>query len=411
MRSPPWMMDRLDTSRWRLGSLFALLTCHGAEAGACLDDDDCGEHQYCNEGSCRDDVAECSDGECECVHDCRECFADAECGPDDVCEEGYCESLESIAYLECQHEHALRPLFDDFLPVDGVVDLAFADAQTVIAHPTKVDVLDLDVVVDSIALGEAIVAIDASDLDADGDADLVLADRGQGGRLLVLTRDADGAFVPSGEVASPGVLDVHLRERDGAMPDALVRTDAGVSMHLGLGEAETLVDGVVSALAVHGDALIYAGDGTWWIDLATPGSSPVRLDDRTAVAVGWGRIVDDDDAIASFGDPASLRVWSQPGEPTLEHALDGPSGGVLTAFLAADLVGDGIDDLVAWTSVRFVVVSNRPDDAVACVVGNPIGDGMRPLLDLGDVNGDSTVDIAMSQGTHFVLWTLESAVD
>jgi hypothetical protein len=408
-------MAPLDTSRWRLGSVFALLACQGDpgddesygesedyQDGPCVVDEDCDDEEYCDDGVC----IEAYDG---CQDNCHpECAEDWECGPDELCEDGYCESADAIAFEECRREHSLFPAVDGFLEVDGVVDLAFVDTQVVIAFPTRLDVVLGDVVVDSVSIGEDIGDIAAADIDADGDADLVVADRGLGGRLLVVVRDDDGSLVQTGELASPGVTAVELRERRSEMPDAVVRTDSGIAIHAALGEPTALVQGVIGALAVHGDAMIYAGDGTWWFDLAMPATSAVRLDERSAVAVGWGRVVDDStDAIGAFADPGQLRVWQGPGELVLERDVEE----AYMAFRTTDLVEDGIDDFVVLSTHRFLVVANRPTQPLACAWGVPAEGAMNRLLDLGDIDGDAIVDIAMSDGRTYAPWTLDSAVD
>ncbi len=414
MRSPRLVMERLDTSRWRLGSLFALLACNGdlggdvgmLAEGECRIHDDCEADEYCDDGCCEndddDDYDPCQDA-CD-----PECAEDSECGAGNVCYQGYCEDAEEVAEQICARQHRLSPKASDFIEVDGVVDLAFANGRVAIAYADRIDMVELDQVIASVEVGEENAAVGVSDIDGDDDEDVIVVDRAQGGRLLVLMTTDDGTLMETAEIASPGALDVELREREAQMPDALVRTDVALVLHVALGEATLLVEGPITQFAVHEDAVVYAADGTWWLDLSAAESAPRRLDDRTAVAVGWGGITaNTTSAVGAFADPPGIRAWSDPDMLSLDLETDA----VYRSFRMTDLVGDGIDDLIAMTDDRFVVVGNEPAHSLACTWGIPDATPPRRLIEVRDIDADGYVDVAWSDGRVFLVWTPDEALD
>ena len=266
------MAGRLETSIWNLTFVATAAAC-----GPTIPIDDAGDESFDDDGTDTVDDEGTTDPPCE-GDDCPECQVDADCEPPDYCTpDGRCEYYYTCGvvsgddgfrcsppYYECYSDYecdenqrceynvcvsfecdpaALDGTYPIAQPEGVIVDLAFIDIdgngaqELAIATSTNVVLASTSSPeLTEIAVGEEFGAVAAGDIDNDGDLDIVVADRGQGGQLVVVTND-DGVFAPFVTIASPGIAgDLVLGdpENDGSV-DAFVRTDGGIVRHADLG--------------------------------------------------------------------------------------------------------------------------------------------------------------------------------
>jgi hypothetical protein len=440
------MAGRLETSIWNLTLLASASAC-----GPTIPIDDDGEGSFDEDGSESVDEGEdegpttdppCVDG------DCPECQSDADCdgieycspsgqcvyyycgvaGGDDVfrCSPPYYECYsddecadgqECLNYscvdVGCDVEGAFDGEYSIPQPSAGIVDVAFVDLDAVapqeLAIATSTEVLVAGIgsgALASVATAEDIGSIAAADVDLDGDLDLVVADRGQGGQLLVLANDGTGGFTPSAPIASPGIaleLELGDPENDG-LADAFVRTETGIVRHVDLGPPTTLVSTPVTAMALVGWSLAYTTDAqAWWLPVATlVPAAPTLLDDR--LVHGFARATLDPDAdpdligvvVQDVG--TEVRTWHGPvATPDFGYAIDGGYARVV----AADVDGDGLDDAVLSGDGQLVLLHASPLDGhyFGCrAVADPSHE--VALMAAGDWDGDAEQELAISDGTQ-----------
>ena len=440
------MAGRLETSIWNLTFVAAAAAC-----GPTIPIDDDGEGSFDDSGSdsATDDspmttpcvTGECDPPECYTSADCNaseycydgrcvyepycgiagddddfrcspwpyyDCYSDVECGPDEQCLFYECVPLE-----DCDPAAAYQGAYFITAPDDGpIVDLAFVDQdgaapqELAIATSTRVVLASsFSPALTQIAVGEDFVSIAAGDVDGDGDQDLVIAERGQGGQLVVLTNDA-GAISPLATIASPGVpIEVVLGdpENDGTV-DAFVRTESGVVRHIDLGPQSPLVATPVSAMALAGWSLAFASEGqSWWLPVATLEPTAPTVFNAVAMQSFATARIDadvDEDVIGVVDEDGTTDVfaWRGPiGEPHAQVVL----AGSYPLATAADVNGDGLSEIVVAGLGQAVVLSSGTD-VFGCQSAVPF-DHAALLVAAGDWDGDIGEEVVVSDGNQLTL--------
>ncbi len=383
--------------------------CTGDDCPECQSDADCDGIEYCNsDGRCVYYYCGVAGGEdvFRCSPPYYECYGDWDCADDERCENYSCVDDG------CDVAGQLDGPYGIPQPDQGIVDLTFAELDGVppqeiaIATSTELSIAGIgDGALESVAIAGEIGAIAAADVDADGDVDLVLADQSEGGLLVVLSNDGSGAFVAAAAVASPGIaLDLELGdpENDG-LPDAFVRTEAGLLRHVDLGPPTTLVSTPVTAMAVVGWSIAYTTDAqSWWLPVATlEPAMPTLLDDRGVNAFARATLDLDADpdmmGVVVQDGVTEVRTWHGPvATPDFGFPIDGESPRVA----AADVDGDGLADAVVSDGTRLLVLHGAPTDGhyFGCEAVFEPSHGIA-LMAAGDWDGDVEQELAISDGT------------
>lgn len=384
--------------------------CDGDDCPECQSDADCSGNEYCYEGRCvyyycgaagGEDVFRCS------PPPYYECYGDFDCPDGQDCYNYECREVED----PCAIEGALDGSYAIPNPAQPVVEVAFVDVDGVppqelaIATSTEVSIASIaSSELASIATAEDVGAIASADVDGDADVDLVIADRGEGGKLVVLANEG-GVFVPGTPIASPGValeLELGDPENDG-LADAFVRTEAGIVRHVDLGPPTTLVSTPAIAMELVGWSIAYTTDGqAWWQPIATPDLvEPTLLDDRVVTGFARARLdlVEDPDLIGVVltGVATDVRTWHGPvATSAFSYGVDGERPRVA----AADLDGDGLDDAIVSDGVQLLVLETEPlgDTDFGCSTLAVPSHGIA-LMVAGEWDGDGERELAISDGT------------
>ncbi len=246
-------------------------------------------------------------------------------------------------------------------------------------------------------------AIDAADVDVDGDVDLVVA-IGETDGVLVLANEGDGTFSTSGIFAGvPQPTGIVLADLDGS----------------------GLVDVAVCSLMGSARVLINIGGGVY-----SPSAAIEIFDDANAIAADDFDGDGDADLVLGFRHRARVSVLRNVGFGAFE--LEGSygtcfNGDTPDAFraklLTQDLDGDGDADLVPLNPAT-TVLRNRSRAPGTCFAADLDGDGEVSIVDLsivlfrwgqavtpgedGDATGDGLVDLA---DLNLVLFHWEDVCD
>jgi hypothetical protein len=208
----------------------------------------------------------------------------------------------------------------------------------------------------------------ASDLDADGDIDLVTADLTDN-RLSVLLNDGSGSFgVDDTYAVGDWVRSVCAADLDG---------DGDVDLAAANGSSTTV------------SVLLGNGDGSFAGQIAySCGSGP-----HSIVAVDLDGDGDADLATANYTG-ASISVLLNDGSGSFPAYTDYTAGSGPLGICAGDLDGDGDIDLVSANrhSDNITVSLNIGDGSFGAAVGYSAGTGPRSVY-AGDLDGDGDLDL------------------
>ena len=280
------------------------------------------------------------------------------------------------------------------LDADGDVDLALANYGS-FGNGTTVSILkNLGSATfappRSYVAGQAPNAIEAGDLDGDGDVDLAVAD-GTGARVTVLPNRGNGTFEPA--------VAYKLFSGFGSSDLALLDPDGDGDLDIATpGHYDSAVDDARLILLRNDGAAHFAlqsfAYGLPFHDVAS---------ELTAVDLDGDGL---DDLLGAQPFEAGFVVFRADGRTGFEHGslyaaatFMGSEDYGTVATDAGDLDGDGDPDVVATTRVRRLLTAHEN-----------LGDGTFPerpiqghgtlhsVMDLGDVDRDGDLDLATSHG-------------
>jgi hypothetical protein len=225
------------------------------------------------------------------------------------------------------------------------------------------------------------------DLNGDGKPDVVATVPGAG-RVIVLLGNGDGTFTPISPVAGAGLRNTpYLADLTGdGLPDSVVLDRSGrILFRKGLPGADSPFAPPVPLNADRQGRILRPGRDL--TVLRTPKGLAVAAVDESF----------DPNLSGPNHFVYTISVYTVAGNGTVQRASAFSTTLLPTHIAAADLTGDGLDDLV---------VTNTLDDSVQVAFQQPWGGFSAPLtlatgqspsdISLVDVNGDGATDIAVS---------------
>jgi hypothetical protein len=220
--------------------------------------------------------------------------------------------------------------------------------------------------------GHGILAVEAADIDGDGDSDLVALSSVD--VMSVFRNQGEGRFASAETLAAPGThLDFLIADMDGdGSPDC-------VTANFG--------EGTVTVMLNDGGGIF--GPPTTF---DAPGVSVCR-------GLAAGDLDGDGDRDLLVGDAfnASKAVLLNNGSGAFAQALPFTAGGTCIAVAIADLDGDGDRDAVTVFNGVWAHCNNG-DGTFAPAVILATGEGHTSVA-IADVNGDGGSDVAVSRST------------
>jgi uncharacterized protein (TIGR03437 family) len=258
------------------------------------------------------------------------------------------------------------------------------------------------------------------DFNADGKADLAVANAGSG-TISVLLGNGDGTFQAAvNHSAGSGPVSIAVGDFNGDGKADLAVTNSGsgnVSVLLGNGDgtfqaAVNYGAGVRPSYAAIGD---FNSDGKADLAVANSGSGNVSVllgngDGTFQAAVDYGAAASSasiavadfnrdgkaDLAVANGGPAGTVSVLLGNGDGTFQSAANFGAGTYPNSIAASDFNGDGNVDLAVGNGYYNVNVLLGKGDGTFQPAANYSIEGSRYVVALGDFNGDGRADIAVS---------------
>ncbi len=211
------------------------------------------------------------------------------------------------------------------------------------------------------------VLVTSSDVDQDGDIDLVSTDAGGLARYAVLINNGDGTF-----------------GRDDATHSNISAYAPTLGDVNGDGDPDLIIGGNSGTISIFS-----GGTGVSF------GFTPVNLTGSGAVsATAVGDLNGDGDAdiVAINGGASSVGIFLGNGDGTFAARSNLTTGAVSTEVFIADMTNDGINDIVAGGSTGFSVLAGNGDGTFKSALS--VAAGSSASARMGDLNGDGVPDIA-----------------
>jgi hypothetical protein len=280
------------------------------------------------------------------------------------------------------------------LDCDGSLDIVYAiegtDGVGVLFGRDHDVSVDLDSPADvALALGFDAADVVLVDVNGDGDADLLVADRTTGS-LGVALGDGDGTFGSVVTVSGGATVQAEALETADVDADG----DVDVVMALGTGDG----------------AAVFLNDGNGTFTLDSTVDTGTDSDPQDVVLADLDADCDLDMAIAT-GDSISLALGEGDGTFAAPTTLDLGAGFAASALAVGDIDEDGTLDLVAASSAtgNVAVLFGLGGGAFEPAVPVPVdaGDELSDL-EIGDVDCDGDLDLVVANRTDGTIRVLRN---
>ena len=267
-----------------------------------------------------------------------------------------------------------------------------------------------------------------TDLDADGDLDLGIAE-GLVGRVALAWGEGDATFRKGPALAGSGQKPVVDDMNGDGRPDLVAATYAGVSVALNVGDghlpdvleqssaefqfavATGDVDGdgdedAVSAnwsITLGPGASLWLNDGSGALAAPTPLPVPPRMQDVAATDLDSDGDVDFV-FVANSGGPSpaqgTVQVLLGLGNGSFLPAVAYAAPNAMQALAVADFDADGAPDVIASTFFgnRLHVLLGAGDGTLGAPISGPLGEVANDVV-AADFNGDGLPDVAFTRAT------------